>query len=41
MDRVADALGNAEVIDIDGKPHRLGELWRERPAVLLWVRHFG
>jgi hypothetical protein len=20
---------------------RLSELWRDRPALLLWVRHFG
>lgn len=41
MDRVSDALTRAEVLDTDGKPHLLGELWRERPVVLLWVRHFG
>jgi peroxiredoxin len=27
--------------DQDGTPHRLGELWRDRPAVLVFLRHFG
>ena len=29
------------VIDPDGAEHRLGDLWAERPAVLLFLRHFG
>jgi peroxiredoxin len=27
--------------DVDGHPVRLGDLWSERPAVLVFVRHFG
>lgn len=27
--------------DPDGRPVRLGDLWSERPAVLVFVRHFG
>jgi peroxiredoxin len=27
--------------DYEGKPVRLGDLWSERPAVLVLVRHFG
>jgi len=27
--------------DVDGHPVRLGDLWSERPAVLVFLRHFG
>jgi hypothetical protein len=27
--------------DADGKTHRLGDLWAERPIVLVFLRHFG
>jgi hypothetical protein len=39
--RASDELARAEVRDTDDRPRALGELWRERPALLLWVRHFG
>ena len=26
---------------IDGARHALGELWRDRPVVLVFLRHFG
>jgi hypothetical protein len=29
------------VTDEQGHTVRLGELWREKPVVLVWVRHFG
>jgi len=35
------ALAAVEVKDVDGRPVRLGTLWSDRPAVLVWVRHFG
>ena len=35
------ALGNTELIDPDEDLHRLGDLWADRPAVLLFLRHFG
>jgi hypothetical protein len=41
LTRDSDALGALEVRDGDGRPQRLGDLWRERPVLLLWVRHFG
>jgi hypothetical protein len=41
MNRVTDQLGDAEVLDLDGKPHRVREFFAERPALLLFVRHFG
>jgi peroxiredoxin len=25
----------------DGTEHRLGDLWAERPVVLVFLRHFG
>ncbi len=34
-------LGDLSVLDLDGRSVRLGELWRERPIVLVFVRHFG
>ena len=34
-------LADTSLIDPDGEPHRLGDLWQERPAVLLFLRHFG
>ena len=39
--RVAEALASAELRDTDDRPRAARELWRERPALLLWVRHFG
>jgi hypothetical protein len=41
MERVSDALGAIEVLDIEGKPHRMSDLWRDRPVLIMWVRHFG
>jgi len=37
----ADDLAAMTVLDPEGKTVVLGELWRERPAVLAFVRHFG
>ena len=39
--KVQPALADVEVKDTDGKPVRLGSLWADRPAVVIWVRHFG
>lgn len=36
-----EQLASHVVIDPDGAEHRLGDLWTERPAVLLFLRHFG
>ena len=38
---VSPDLGDVVVLDVEGREQRLGELWRERPAVLVFVRHFG
>ena len=39
--RVADELASAEVRDTDDRPRVLRTLWSTRPALILWVRHFG
>jgi len=37
----ARRLQDVIVQDPQGAPVRLGETWRERPTVLLFLRHFG
>jgi hypothetical protein len=39
--RLADALADIELPDHEGRPVRLGDLWRDQPAVLVWLRHYG
>ncbi len=39
--RASAELAGAPVVDTDGASRPLGELWRTRPALILWVRHFG
>lgn len=38
---VARALEDVTALDVEGNAVRLGDLWQERPAVLVFVRHFG
>lgn len=40
-DPVVNRLKEMEVLDEYGTPVRLGNLWRDRTAVLVFVRHFG
>jgi hypothetical protein len=35
------ALAAASVQDTDGEPVRLADSWRDHPAVIVWLRHFG
>jgi len=35
------ALEDLTLPDHDGTPVRLGDLWRERPVALVWLRHYG
>lgn len=35
------AIENIELLDTEGQPRRLGSLWEEGPAVLVWLRHYG
>lgn len=37
----AKDLASVTVKDVEGNDVRLGDLWRERPAVLVFVRHYG
>ena len=38
---IANRLENIEVLDAEGKPHRLGEAWADQTTVLVFIRHFG
>jgi hypothetical protein len=37
----ADTLADITLPDHDGTDVRLGDLWRDRPAALVWLRHYG
>ncbi len=37
----ADALVDIVLLDHDGNEVRLGDVWRDRPAALVWLRHYG
>ncbi len=37
----ADALANIVLPDHDGNEVRLGELWKDGPLALVWLRHYG
>jgi hypothetical protein len=34
-------LGEAPILDLEGRPIPLASLWRDRTVVLSFVRHFG
>jgi hypothetical protein len=36
-----DAIKDIRLLDVDGKRIRLGSLWEDGPAVLVWLRHYG
>ena len=36
-----DRLAALSLPDPDGELHPLGELWSEKPIVLVFLRHFG
>jgi hypothetical protein len=37
----ADALADITLIDHEGQPVRLGNYWRDGPAALVFLRHWG
>lgn len=37
----AASLAEVTVLDRQGQVQRLGDFWRERPVVLVFVRHYG
>jgi hypothetical protein len=36
-----EALEAVALIGTDGRSHRLGDLWAERPVIAVFLRHFG
>jgi hypothetical protein len=41
LTRESEALAPIELRDGNDRPLRLGDLWKQQPVLLLWVRHFG
>jgi hypothetical protein len=41
MDRVPEEIAALTVLDMEGRPVPLRSLWTDRPAVLVFLRHFG
>ena len=41
MPLAPEQLGLAVVLDSQGRERRLGDLWADRRAVLVFLRHFG
>jgi hypothetical protein len=39
--KIDPALAEVVMKDAEGRSVRLGSLWTERPAALVFVRHFG
>ena len=37
----ADVLADIVLLDHDGAEVRLGDVWKDRPAALVWLRHYG
>ena len=37
----AAELGAVKVRDLEGREVRLGDLWEDQPAVLVFLRHYG
>jgi hypothetical protein len=37
----ADALADIVLPDQEGNEVRLGDLWRDAPVALVWLRHYG
>jgi hypothetical protein len=37
----ADGLADIVLPDHDGHDARLGDFWTDRPAALVWLRHYG
>jgi hypothetical protein len=38
---LADGLRHLVLPDEEGRDVRLGDLWRDATAVLVWLRHYG
>lgn len=40
-DKTAEALAGLTVLSTRGEVLRLGDLWRQEPVALVFVRHYG
>jgi hypothetical protein len=36
-----NALADIVLPDHDGREARIGDLWRDGPVALVWLRHYG
>jgi hypothetical protein len=41
MTQIAKTLADAQVLDPQGRTHTLRELWNSKPALIVFLRHFG
>ncbi len=41
MRDTAHQLATITILDSDGAPVVVGSAWREQPALLVFIRHFG
>ena len=41
MTSLADRLGTIALLDEEGHPVSLRSAWADRPAILVFIRHFG
>jgi hypothetical protein len=41
LTHIPPAAAQATILDPDGIVHRLEECWATRPAVIVFIRHFG
>lgn len=39
--QTVNELEDIVLSDSYGKEFRVGDLWQERPAVVVWLRHYG
>ena len=38
---LATDLGSLVLVDDDGRPSRVGDVWSDQPVVLTFLRHYG
>ena len=41
MSSFAAALADLQLPDLEGVSHRLGDFWKDAPAVIVFLRHYG
>jgi hypothetical protein len=40
-DRIPADAARAALVDLEGAEHTLAQTWKDRPVVLVFLRHFG